>query len=234
MSRSLGREAIRSIGHGWGHPKNLSATMIAICTRKIFAVGFASILVGALALSGPAAATSIFQKGAAQYANNVSDGQFKINGTMNENGTESFRITSLSQPKSPFSMGDAPFGLSNLGDSLGDSENGDINGQKSSSNGDAFGSLTSATAGSGSSNGMAGFSSGGGGLTALNNLSPRKNSHPTDSVLTTATTNTGIADNPAGDPSAAPLPTTLSLLATGIGGLGLLGWCRKRKTRAAA
>jgi hypothetical protein len=31
-----------------------------------------------------------------------------------------------------------------------------------------------------------------------------------------------------------PLPATLPLLATGIGGLGLLGWRRKRKARAGA
>ncbi len=31
-----------------------------------------------------------------------------------------------------------------------------------------------------------------------------------------------------------PLPTTLPLLATGLGGLGLLGWRRKRKAQAAA
>ena len=31
-----------------------------------------------------------------------------------------------------------------------------------------------------------------------------------------------------------PLPTTLPLFATGIGGLGLLGWRRKRKAQATA
>jgi hypothetical protein len=31
-----------------------------------------------------------------------------------------------------------------------------------------------------------------------------------------------------------PLPATLPLFATGIGGLGLLGWRRKRKTQAVA
>jgi len=36
------------------------------------------------------------------------------------------------------------------------------------------------------------------------------------------------------DLSEVPLPTTLPLFATGIGGLGLLGWRRKRKVRAAA
>jgi len=35
-------------------------------------------------------------------------------------------------------------------------------------------------------------------------------------------------------PSAIPLPAALPLFATGIGGLGLLGWRRKRKARAAA
>jgi hypothetical protein len=34
--------------------------------------------------------------------------------------------------------------------------------------------------------------------------------------------------------SATPLPTALPLFATGIGGLGLLGWRRKRKARAVA
>jgi hypothetical protein len=33
--------------------------------------------------------------------------------------------------------------------------------------------------------------------------------------------------------SATPLPTTLPLLATGLGGLGLFGWWRKRKASAA-
>jgi hypothetical protein len=37
-----------------------------------------------------------------------------------------------------------------------------------------------------------------------------------------------------GDPPAVPLPAALPLFATGIGGLGLLGWHRKRKGQAAA
>ena len=53
-------------------------------------VGFASLLICALALSAPASAASIFQRGAAQYASDVSDGQFKVNGKVNDNGTESF------------------------------------------------------------------------------------------------------------------------------------------------
>ena len=31
-----------------------------------------------------------------------------------------------------------------------------------------------------------------------------------------------------------PLPAALPLFATGLGALGLLGWCRKRKAQAAA
>jgi hypothetical protein len=36
----------------------------------------------------------------------------------------------------------------------------------------------------------------------------------------------------AGEPSPVPVPGALSLFATGLGGLGLLGWRRKRKTQA--
>jgi hypothetical protein len=36
------------------------------------------------------------------------------------------------------------------------------------------------------------------------------------------------------DPTATPLPAALPLFATGLGGLGLLGWRRKRKNAAAA
>lgn len=36
----------------------------------------------------------------------------------------------------------------------------------------------------------------------------------------------------AGDPAATPLPATFPLFATGIAGLGLLAWRRKRKSRA--
>jgi hypothetical protein len=46
------------------------------------------------------------------------------------------------------------------------------------------------------------------------------------------------ADNMAGSPQAlgvaTPLPAALPLFATGIGGLGLLGWRRKRKAQAVA
>ena len=35
-------------------------------------------------------------------------------------------------------------------------------------------------------------------------------------------------------PAPTPLPAALPLFATGIGGLGLLGWRRKRKARAVA
>ncbi len=42
------------------------------------------------------------------------------------------------------------------------------------------------------------------------------------------------ADLAATDPAAAPLPGALPLFATGIGGLGLLGWRRKRKAQTAA
>ena len=38
---------------------------------------------------------------------------------------------------------------------------------------------------------------------------------------------------PSPPPSAAPLPAALPLFATGLGALGLLGWCRKRKNAAA-
>jgi hypothetical protein len=35
-------------------------------------------------------------------------------------------------------------------------------------------------------------------------------------------------------PTATPLPAALPLFATGLGGLGLLGWRRKRKAQALA
>jgi hypothetical protein len=38
--------------------------------------------------------------------------------------------------------------------------------------------------------------------------------------------------NPTDPPDPAPLPATLPLFATGLGGLGLLGWRRKRKAQA--
>jgi len=41
-----------------------------------------------------------------------------------------------------------------------------------------------------------------------------------------------VTDEPA--VSAAPLPAALPLFTTGLGALGLLGWCRKRKAQAAA
>jgi hypothetical protein len=37
-----------------------------------------------------------------------------------------------------------------------------------------------------------------------------------------------------GPETATPVPATLPLFATGLGGLGLLGWRRKRKAQAAA
>jgi hypothetical protein len=40
--------------------------------------------------------------------------------------------------------------------------------------------------------------------------------------------------NPPDPPNPTPLPATLPLFATGIGGLGLLGWRRKRKAQAIA
>jgi hypothetical protein len=45
-------------------------------------------------------------------------------------------------------------------------------------------------------------------------------------------TTTGI--NVPGVPSAIPLPGALPLFATGMVGLGLLGWRKKRKAQAAA
>jgi hypothetical protein len=39
------------------------------------------------------------------------------------------------------------------------------------------------------------------------------------------------AGTTVGDPAATPLPAALPLFATGLGGLGLLGWRRKRKSR---
>jgi hypothetical protein len=39
---------------------------------------------------------------------------------------------------------------------------------------------------------------------------------------------------PNGVPEVTPVPTTLPLLATGLGALGLLGWRRKRKAQAVA
>src|SRR5215472_17325065 len=85
---------------------------------------FTSIFVGAL-LPAPASAASIFQKGAAQYVNNVSDGQFKVNGKVNDNGTESFLVSSLSHPESPFSMGALPSGLWKF-DGFNNDANGDV------------------------------------------------------------------------------------------------------------
>jgi hypothetical protein len=57
----------------------------------------------------------------------------------------------------------------------------------------------------------------------------------TDTV-TSATFSFGTTsgENVAGVPSAVPLPAALPLFATGLGGLGLLGWRRKRKAQGIA
>jgi hypothetical protein len=63
--------------------------------------------------------------------------------------------------------------------------------------------------------------------------------HPWTSALAVLTPNSNgweAADNMAGTPQAlgylTPLPAALPLFATGIGGLGLLGWRRKQKAVA--
>jgi hypothetical protein len=70
-------------------------------------------------------------------------------------------------------------------------------------------------------------------------LNPNMGSNPASppalfaaDVLNTNNGNTGIID--FGAPHAVPLPAALPLFATGIGGLGLLGWRRKRKAQAFA
>jgi hypothetical protein len=65
---------------------------------------------------------------------------------------------------------------------------------------------------------------------------------PSDALPATGTFGNSVFPNRAGGdiflgpftPTATPLPTALPLFATGIGGLGLLGWDRKRKAQAVA
>jgi hypothetical protein len=42
----------------------------------------------------------------------------------------------------------------------------------------------------------------------------------------------GLEIDPPANTTATPLPAALPLFATGLGVVGLLGWCRKRKTAA--
>jgi hypothetical protein len=53
--------------------------------------------------------------------------------------------------------------------------------------------------------------------------------NPVSSSFTNTVTDSIVVTGPT---SATPLPAALPLFATGIGGLGLLGWRRKRKARA--
>jgi hypothetical protein len=48
---------------------------------------------------------------------------------------------------------------------------------------------------------------------------------------TVASTGMRTGQGPTLDPATTPLPAALSLFATGIAGLGLIGWRRKRKSR---
>jgi len=54
------------------------------------------------------------------------------------------------------------------------------------------------------------------------------------SIANSAPTNLCLGDGPCSSTvSAVPIPATLPLFASGLAGLGLLGWRRKRKTSAA-
>jgi hypothetical protein len=55
-----------------------------------------------------------------------------------------------------------------------------------------------------------------------------------DGALVSTTSATRNALTTSGTVTQTPIPATLPLFATGIGGLGLLGWRRRRKARAAA
>jgi hypothetical protein len=77
-------------------------------------------------------------------------------------------------------------------------------------------------------------------------LEPTMNAGYMQGVLQMDVTLTNIASDPLGGfeisnspitldiPAATPIPAALPLFATGLGGLGLFGWRRKRKAQAAA
>ena len=54
------------------------------------------------------------------------------------------------------------------------------------------------------------------------------------STFANSSTLQSVANNPQLAPTPTPLPATLPLFASGLGALGLLGWRRKRKAKAAA
>ena len=56
----------------------------------------------------------------------------------------------------------------------------------------------------------------------------------TSLVLTTDTNAFEVDNFAAIEPTATPIPAAFPLFATGLGGLGLLGWRRNRKTQAVA
>jgi hypothetical protein len=70
--------------------------------------------------------------------------------------------------------------------------------------------------------------------TGFFNISAGSGEAITSLVLSTDTNNFEVDNFAAIEPTATPLPAALPLFATGIGGLGLLGWRRKRKPQIAA
>jgi hypothetical protein len=70
--------------------------------------------------------------------------------------------------------------------------------------------------------------------TGFFNVSAGSGEAITSLVLSTDTNNFEVDNFAAIEPTATPLPAALPLFASGIGGLGLLGWRRKRKARAVA